>query len=421
VTNRGKRFYCWSRFVFAILLTAWLAACGGGTAAQPEPVAEEPVAEAPAEVVEEVATEEAPAETVEVATEEAAEEAPAEEPAAAAAEAPAEPLLILEWSGYEATEYPQFFGPFTTKYADNLDKAVEYTFFANDSEAIAKMQTGVGADLVHPCNSWWKLYVDNGLVQPIDTARLSNWSGIHEGFAELGQFNGEQYFVPWDWGYESVLVRNDLVGEDMPDSWADLWDEKYAGHVALWDSAEANYVITALALGFEDPWNTTPEQDEAIKQKLIEIKPNLLTYWSDYTEAYDLPAAGDVWLLSNAWQDAYAYLQSDEFDVTYLQPKEGRLGWVCGYAISTDTKDVDLAYEFLDAAIAPDSMAALANEYWYGAANTDALPLIDEYVVEFMELDQADTLFERTVFYQPLTEEQRQIRTRLWDEVKAAP
>jgi hypothetical protein len=51
----------------------------------------------------------------------------------------------------------------------------------------------------------------------------------------------------------------------------------------------------------------------------------------------------------------------------------------------------------------------------------DAISLIDEYVVEFMELDQADTLIERTVFYQPLTEEQRQIRTSLWDEVKASP
>ena len=66
-------------------------------------------------------------------------------------------------------------------------------------------------------------------------------------------------------------------------------------------------------------------------------------------------------------------------------------------------------------------MAALSNEYWYGAANVGALPLIDPYVVEFMELDQGSTLFERTNFYAPLTEEQRQLVTKMWDEVKAAP
>lgn len=328
-------------------------------------------------------------------------------------------LLILEWSGYEATEYPQFYAPFTEKYADNLDEVVEYSFFADDAEALAKMQSDIGADLVHPCNSWWQLYVDNGLVQPIDTSRLSNWDKIQDDFAAMGQFNGEQYFVPWEWGYESMLVRTDLV-EEVPDSWADLWDPQYAGHVAIWDSAETNYVMAALALGF-DPWNTTAEQEAQIEQKLIEIKPNLLTYWSDYTEAYDLPASGDAWIVAGAWQDAYAYLESDGYEVAYVQPEEGRLGWVCGFGLSANSADLDLAYEYLDAAIADESMAALANEYWYGPANTASLPLIDEYVVEFMQLDQADTLTDRTVLYRPLTEDQRMARTTLWDTVKASP
>lgn len=328
-------------------------------------------------------------------------------------------LLILEWSGYEATEYPQFYAPFTEKYSDNLDEVVEYSFFADDAEALAKVQSDIGADLVHPCNSWWQLYVDSGLVQPIDTARLSNWDKIQPDFAAMGQFNGEQYFVPWEWGYESMLVRADLV-EEVPDSWDDLWDPQYAGHVAIWDSAETNYVIAALALGF-DPWNTTAEQEAQIEQKLIEIKPNLLTYWSDYTEAYDLPASGDAWIVAGAWQDAYAYLQSDGYDVVYVQPEEGRLGWVCGFGLSANTADLDLAYEFLDAAIADESMAAMANEYWYGPANIASLPLIDDFVVEVMSLDEAATLTERTVFYRPLNEEQRIARTTLWDTVKASP
>lgn len=330
-----------------------------------------------------------------------------------------DPLTILEWSGYDAIGYPQFFVPFSETYADTLEDKLTYSFFAEDAEAFAKLQSGFEADLVHPCNSWWALYVEQGLVQPIDTLRLSNWSGLQEDLVAMGQFNGEQYFVPWDWGYESLLVRTDLVAE-QPDSWADLWDEQYAGHVALWDSGEANYVITALALGL-DPWNTTPADDERIKEKLLELKPNLLTYWTDYTEAYELPKGEDAWIVANAWQDAYANVQSEGYEVSYVQPAEGRLGWVCGFGIGADAQNLDLIYEFLDAAIAPESMATFANEYWYGAANLEALPLIDEFVVEFMELDQADTLVERTVFYHPLTEEQRQTRVDLWDEVKAAP
>jgi len=334
---------------------------------------------------------------------------------------PDQPLTVLEWSGYEATAYPEFAVPFSDTYADNLDQVLEYSFFAEDAEAYAKLQSGFEADVFHPCNSWWQLYVDSGLAQPIDTSRLSNWGGVNADLAAMGQFNGQQYFVPWDWGYESILVRNDLVPEP-PTSWADLWNPDYAGHVVLWDSGEANFVMTALSLGL-DPYNTTPEENDQIKQKLIDLKPNLLTYWVDYTETYEMPTTGDTWLMANVWQDAYANLVND-YDVSYIQPAEKRLGWACGYGLSsnlTDTARLDLAYQFLDSTISPDSMAALGNEYWYGFSNLDAMPLVDDFVVQFMELDQIDTLTDRTFFYQPLTEEQRQAITQLWDEVKAAP
>lgn len=382
--------------IFLSLLGLLVAACGG--AASPTATPAQPPADTP--------DEEQPTQTT-------APKEPTGDPAAGG------PLLVLEWSGYEATEYPQFFQPFADAYEGRMDQVVEYSFFADDAEAYTKLQSGFEADVIHPCNSWWQLYVDSGLVQPIDTSRLSHWGGVNEDLAAMGQFNGEQYFVPWEWGYDSIIVRDDLVPE-MPSAWADLWDEQYTGHVAIWDNAETAFVMTALALGL-DPWNTTEQEQEQIQEELIELRDNLLTYWSDYTESYDLPTTGDVWLLANAWQDAYAYIDSEGYDVTYLQPEEGRLGWVCGYAISSQSENLELAYELLDAAIAPESMAALGNEYWYGFSNLDALPMVDDYVVEFMELDQIDTLTDRTVFYQPLTEEQRQTMSRVWDSVKAAP
>lgn len=323
-------------------------------------------------------------------------------------------LTLLEWSGYELPEFWQAFADAHPQIAP------DYSFFAEDAEAYAKMQTGFQTDIVHPCSSWWGLYADSGLVQPIDTSRLKNWSGIVERLAQEGQFNGKQYFVPWDWGYESILVRADKVKE-VPDSWADLWDPQYAGHVALWDSGESNHAMTALALGF-DHLRTTPEQDEQIKQKLIEIKPNLVTYWADYTEAVQLAVSGDAWLISNAWPDAYKLALDEGLDpesLVYIEPKEGRLGWLCGYGISSKAQNVDLAYEYIDAAISPEAMAALANEYAYGAANLDALPLIDPDFIKLMQLDDPD-VFDRTVFLGVLSQEQQESFTSMWADVKAA-
>lgn len=321
-------------------------------------------------------------------------------------------LVILDWAGYDL---PEFFEPFT---AAHPDATVDYTYMEQDSDAFAKLQSGFEVDMLHPCSSWWGVYVENGLVQPIDTSRLSNWDSLVPEMTEVGQFNGEQYFVPWEWGYDSILVRTDKVDE-IPQSWADLWNPAYAGHLAIADMPDANRVMTGLALGYDDPYTTTPEQFDEIKQKLVELKNNALTYWVDSTELTQLMASGDVWVASNVWPDIYAALRDEGIPVEYIQPEEGRLGWVCGYGITTNAQNVDLAYDFLDALIAPQSMANMANMYSYGAANADAVPLLDESLVELFQFDQPEVL-QQTNFYRSMTDEERQQVTSMWDEVKTS-
>jgi basic membrane protein A len=345
-------------------------------------------------------------------------EVPGEAPGEAAVAAPEKPLVILEWSGYEVHDYPQFFPGFSDKYAYVLDEAVQYSIFADDAESLAKMSAGFSADLAHPCVNWVGLYVERGLIQPIDTSRLSNWESVHPDFRAMAEIDGEVYFVPWDWGYESILVRTDLVDE-VPTSWNALWDSKYAGQVITWENDEQAFAMTALALGF-DPWNTTEAESEAVKQKLIELQGNLLTYWVDYTEAYELLASGDAVMGGGVWQDVYGMLLDEGYAVEYIQPEEGRTGWVCGYVLGAESENVDLAYEFLDASISPESTAALGNEWYYGGSNIAGVEFIEDYIVEYFELDQLDTLVERTNFYPTMTEKRRKMLADIWVEVRAS-
>jgi spermidine/putrescine transport system substrate-binding protein len=321
-------------------------------------------------------------------------------------------LAVFEWSGYEL---PEFWQPFADKYPD---VEVNFSFFAEDAEALAKLQSGFEVDVLHPCNSWISQLADNGLIQPLDTSRLTHWPEVIEMLAERGQYQGKQYLMPWEWGFESILVRTDKVKE-IPDSWTDLWDPQYKGHVTVFDSGETAWVMTAITLGF-DPYNTTPEQQAAIKQKLIDLKPNLLNYWTDYTEILQQVASGDVWIVGNAWPDAFLALHDEGVPVEYIEPKEGRMGYVCGLAISSTVKNPDFAYAYLDAALSPQSMANMSNMYGYGASNAQAIPLTEPEKVKLLQLDQPD-LLNRTFFYKPLTSEQRELFVSTWTEVKAAP
>jgi spermidine/putrescine-binding protein len=321
-------------------------------------------------------------------------------------------LTILDWAGYELPEYRAEFAE------KHPDVEVKFTFFADDAEGYAKSRSGFKADLVHPCTNYWGLYVEEGLVQPIDTSRLKYWSGIYEQLAERGQFNGQQYFIPWDWGYESILVRTDLI-DTVPESWADLWNPEYAGYLSVYDAGQNIYEFTALSLGL-DPWNTTPEQIEQVKQRILELKPNIFHYWSDYTELNQLVANGDIRVAASAWNDAYLVMLEEGIPVEYVNPTEGRMAWVCGYGISSNIENLDLAYDYLNALMAPEANGAMANDFAYGPGNRNALQFMDDELIDLLELDDP-TVLEAAILPRPLTAAQHQLYTDLWIEIKAAP
>ena len=62
-------------------------------------------------------------------------------------------------------------------------------------------------------------------MQEIDTSKLTNWDKVPDSFKALGQIDGKQYYVPWDWGFTSILYNTEHVPE--VDSWDALFDPDY--------------------------------------------------------------------------------------------------------------------------------------------------------------------------------------------------
>jgi spermidine/putrescine-binding protein len=60
---------------------------------------------------------------------------------------------------------------FQTKYP-NVD--VNFEIGASDADIYSKMAAGDQADIFHPYTGWIQFYVDEGLVEEIDTSKLSN-------------------------------------------------------------------------------------------------------------------------------------------------------------------------------------------------------------------------------------------------------
>ncbi len=71
------------------------------------------------------------------------------------------------------------------------------------------MKAGDQADVFHPYTGWLQFYADEGLAAEIDTSKLTNWDKVPDSFKKIGQVNGKQYCVPYDWGFSSILYNTE--------------------------------------------------------------------------------------------------------------------------------------------------------------------------------------------------------------------
>jgi len=369
----------------ALSIVALVAACGPGASAAPTPG---PTTAATTSVTE--------------PTEPPATQTPPEEVTG--------DLLVLDWSGYDAED---FWIDFKNTYPN---ATASFEFGTSDADIYGKIVGGSQADVFHPYTGWLQFYVDEGLVEEIDTSRLANWDVVPESFKALGQFNGKQYFVPWDWGFTSILHRTDHI--PTVDSWDILFDTQYENRLSMWDDGPGAVTVSSYIHGYDET-AITDEQLEAIKAEWTAQAPLNRFYWAAEPDLIQAMQSGEVWA-AYAWQGAYATLLGEGVPVAYANPQEGRNSWVGVYGIRKGTPNVDLAHRFLDAKLGQATGENLVNLYYYGTANGDVMAAISDVTLkEAFSIDDP-AILESTNFTPNLTAEQRDAWTAMWTEVKAS-
>ena len=319
-------------------------------------------------------------------------------------------LLVLDWSGYDAED---FWIDFKNTYPN---ATAEFEFGVSDADIYGKMKAGSQADVFHPYTGWLQFYVDEGMVEEIDTSKLKNWDKVPDSFKAVGQINGKQYFVPWDWGFTSILHRTDKI--TSVDSWSILMDPQYKDHLSMWDDGPGAVTVSSYIHGWDETAITDAQLAEA-KAEWTAQAPLNKTYWAAESDLVPLVESGDVWA-AYAWQGAYATLLGKGVPVAYANPKEGRNSWVGVYGIRKGTPNLDLALRFLDEKLGTLTGENLVNLYYYGTTNGEVMAAItDETLKEAFSVDDPSILT-TTNFTPNLTAAQRDAWTAMWTEVKAA-
>ncbi|MGH6719236.1 MAG: ABC transporter substrate-binding protein [Alphaproteobacteria bacterium] len=331
---------------------------------------------------------------------------------AARADADGQPTMYT-WSGYEV---PEFWPAYEEKYGE----LPNFTFFADEEEALAKMQAGFRPDILFPCSYKVQKWYDAGFLGPIDTSRLSHWKDVFPALKSMDgvTINGETVFIPMDWGQTSVLFRTDLAPEyiDNP-TWNIMWDPKYEGRLSMIDSLIDGVAVAGIVLGLENPFDIQGEDVERVRAKLKEQLPLLRFYSTDMTSVEQALASGEL-VAAVTWNSSFATLRREGVPVAYMNPKEKAMTWVCGLCMVRGTEYPDKSHEAIDAFLDPRSRAFDTTEFGYGGSTSAGFELIDDATLAELGLprDPAE-LLASGIFQIPMTNEP-ELQT-MFEEVKA--
>ena len=246
--------------------------------------------------------------------------------------------------------------------------------YSSNEEMYAKLSAGGTAyDLAQPSDYFVPLMIRQGLLQELDHSQLPNMKNMDEGWMDQEFDPGNKYTVPYLAGTDAIVVNTDAV-ENVPTSWADLWDPEYAGRMVFLDDSRAVIGLTLLTLGY-DPNTTDPAQLEEAKNKLAELVPNIKLFDSDSPKTALI--AGDV-DLGMTWTFEALAAQQENPAIQYIYPEEGAILWQDNWVMLKDAAHADAAYAWINYIMQGDVFWLTLQDYTYINPNKAALEFAKE-------------------------------------------
>jgi len=326
-------------------------------------------------------------------------------------------LNLLVWEGYAD---PSFVHTFEE---ENHCK-VSASYMGSSDELVAKLRGGSAGnyDVISPSSDVATSIATAGLAAPLDFSKIPSYSQLSPQLTSLPlvRVKGQVYGVPFMWGPDPIIYDT-TVFPQPPDSWNVMWDPKYKGKISVWDDLSTVY-MAAQVLGFDKPdpsqlYNLNDEQLEAVKKKLLELKPNIRKMWSTGGELTNLFENHEV-VIAMGWPLNTADLKKANFPAGETIPKENTTGWIDHLMITAGSENKELAHKFLEYMVEAKTQKLVTDKTHYVPANPQAGQFMTADEVKALHLDNVDAYQKRIYFWQNVP--RRAKYNEIWNDVKAA-
>jgi len=317
----------------------------------------------------------------------------------------AKELVLYNWPEY----MPQ---AVLDAFAAEYGVQVTYLTYDSQEEAIEKIKAGLVYDVAVIENDLLQSLTTEGLLAEIDHRQIPNFRNVMADFRDLTFDPGNRHSIPYSWGTTGLLVRSDLV-ESPVTRWADLWESRYAGKIAV--RAQPTELISIALKSSGYPLNSEePQALDAALQRLLDLKSSVVFVDVEVEKAVGPLMSGAV-VIMVGWPGDAQYARGQNDAIRYVLPAEGSMLWGDSFVISTNSPRKATAELFLNFVLRPDIGGQIVNETLYAVANEAAHPFIKPEIANDVVIYPPKEIIQKANWYLPLSPAGQKLYDDIWE------
>lgn len=282
-----------------------------------------------------------------------------------------ETLNVFNWTEYMPDSVLKLF-------EEETGIKVNYSTYSSNEDMLAKVQSEASGtyDIVIPSDYMVELMAKQGLLEEINKENIPNLKNISPAYLDQYYDRGNVYTLPYLGGVATLCVNTSKVSEPIT-SYKQLFDSQYKNSLVVLDDPRIIIGMVAKSMGY-----TVSETDDTvldeIKGKLLELKPNIVSYDSDSPKSIMIDGTASIGCI---WNAEIAMSISENPDIEIVFPEEGAVLFLDNMAIPKGSKNKENAEKFIDFILKPEIAKMIVEEFPYLTPNDGAIALLgDEYI-----------------------------------------
>ncbi len=290
---------------------------------------------------------------------------------------------------------------------------INYEVFNSTEEAVANIRNGKIYDVAMIDGRFISLLTKENLLKRLNYENLLNFKNISPNFRDLAYDPDNRYSVPYSWGTTGLLINTGLEPVEVR-SWADLWDERYAGRVAISASYPREaFSMTLKSLGYSANSENPTEVDAALT-KLLQLPCDPSFFYGYYPEFGIKTMQSGKILIAIGFSGDLLESRKNGLSVEYVLPAEGLLLWGDTFVVPTSSRNQTTAELFINFLLRPEISAAIVNQKYYASANEAARPFVLPQILTNTAIYPTDAMLMKAEMIEGLSPEGQRLFDASW-------